>query len=195
VYFAIGVGGVTYALILWAVLHYRRRADRLPPQTRYHVPVEVAYTLIPVVIVLVLFGFTFRTSGEVTRLAEDPDVVIQVEGFQWQWSFWYPDLDVRIVGTPERPPTMVVPVGRTVRLVLTGNDVIHAFYVPDFLFKRDTIPGVRTQVDFVMPRPGTYRGVCAEYCGLNHDDMDFFVRGVPEAEFRAWAERQRVEAP
>jgi cytochrome c oxidase subunit II len=188
---AIGVGGTVYALILFSVVRYRRRDDRLPRQTRYHVPLEITYTVVPVVIVLALFVVTFRTERRVDATVDDPAVVVNVTGFQWQWRFDYPGSGVSIVGTPRRAPTMVVPAGRTVHVNLRAQDVIHAFYVPRFLFKRDAIPGVRNRFDLLVPRVGRYRGECAEYCGLNHAYMEFWVQAVPPAQFRRWLAERR----
>lgn len=186
VYFALGVGGLTYVLILWAVVRYRRRSEALPRQTRYHVPAEVAYTVIPVLVVLALFAFTVRTDRRVTSLDSGSTVALRVEAFQWQWRFTYPQLGVEVVGTPDRPATVVLPVGEPVRVDLHALDVIHAFYVPEFLFKRDAIPGITNRFEFTIPRPGRFRGVCAEFCGLDHDRMVFFIEAVSPQEFERW---------
>jgi cytochrome c oxidase subunit II len=187
---AIVVGAIVYALIFWSILRYRRRSDRLPEQTRYHIPLEVTYTLIPVAIVLALFVMTFRTETRVDHLVDGPAVVVRVTGFQWQWEFDYPSAGVRIIGTTDRPPTMVLPVGQTVQIDLASRDVNHSLYVPDFLFKRDAIPGVRNRFDWTLQRSGTFRGECAEYCGLNHAYMTFYVKAVPPARFRQWLDTQ-----
>jgi cytochrome c oxidase subunit 2 len=186
---AIGVGGITYALILWAALRYRRRrgdGDDLPRQTRYRVPVEVTSAVIPFLIVIGLFTVSFRTETRVDHVADDPAVVVDVTGFQWQWRFDYPGTGISIVGTPSRFPTMVVPVGQTIEINLLAQDVIHSFYVPDFLFKRDAIPGLHNRFDLTIPTAGVFRGECAEYCGLNHGDMTFYVRAVSPQQFQAW---------
>lgn len=185
---AMAVGGLVAGLILWSALRYRRRSDELPKQTLFNIPLEVTYTLIPLVIVAILFTSTMRATSKVNELAPDPDLVVEVTGFQWQWRFNYPKQAVDIVGELERPAQLVVPVGATVRVLLTATDVIHAFYVPEFAVKRDAIPGRVTPFDMTVTRPGTFEsGRCAEYCGLNHDKMSFTVRAVSQAEFDAWA--------
>ena len=118
-----------------------------PSQRQYIIPLEIVYTVIPIVIVLVLFGFSYDGAERRRRLSANPDVTIDVQGFQWQWQFHYRDEDVTVTGVPDRTPVMVLPVDETIRLVLTSRDVIHSFYVPDFLFKRDVIPGVKNQFD------------------------------------------------
>jgi cytochrome c oxidase subunit II len=184
---AIGVGAVVYALIIGVAIAYRRRSgdEGLPPQTRYNIPLEVMYTVIPLLIVIVLFVFTFRTEVAVDHVSKTPAVVVNVTGFQWQWRFDY-STGVSVVGGPGRIPTMVLPVGQVVQINLFAQDVIHSFFVPAFLFKRDAIPGVHNRFDITIPKAGTYRGECAEYCGLDHGDMTFYVKAVSAGEFRAW---------
>jgi cytochrome c oxidase subunit 2 len=186
-YIAIGVGGLVYVLIGWCIIRYRRKSEDLPPQTRYHVPLEITYTVIPVLIVLGIFAATYHTEVPIDRVSADPAVTIDVTAFQWQWRFSYPQYGIQVVGTPQKFPTMVVPVGQTVQIDLRAQDVIHAFFVPDFLFKRDAIPGKLNRFDFEVDQPGTYYGECAEFCGLDHADMVFYVKAVSPSQFRAWA--------
>ena len=186
-----GVGGLVAGLILWSAIRYRRRSDELPKQTLFNIPLEVTYTLIPLAIVAFLFASTMRATSKVNELAPDPDLVVEVTGFQWQWHFNYPAEGIDVVGELDRPAELVVPVGATVRVLLTATDVIHAFYVPEFAIKRDAIPGRETPFDMKVTRAGTFdSGRCAEYCGLNHDKMSFTVRAVPPDEFDAWAVSQ-----
>lgn len=194
VFFVAGlaVASIVIGLILWSVIRYRKRGDELPPQFRLHVPVEITYIVIPVVIVAFLFALTFDTEVDVERLARDPDVTVDVRGFTWSWRFDYRDQGVTVIGTPQQPPELVLPVGRTVRIVLTSGDVIHAFYVPGFLFKRDAIPGRVTEFDLVPQEEGEFRGFCAEFCGLDHARMTFTLRTVSPEEFEAWLEASRA---
>jgi cytochrome c oxidase subunit II len=192
---ALFVAALVWGLILFAVIRYRHRNDELPPQTQYIVKLELFYTAVPVVIVAVLFGFSWRTQNEVDALTRHPAVTIDVKGFQWQWQFHYRDEDVTVTGIPEKEPTMVLPVDRTTRLILTSPDVIHSFFVPDFLFKRDVIPGVTNKVDLTPRDKGTYSGKCAEFCGLDHARMTFAVKAVSMADYRAWiAEQQATQS-
>lgn len=190
---AIIIGALVVSLIIWCVLRYRHRArDGVPNQRQYNVPLEIVYTSIPIIIVLVLFGFSWSVQNDVDALSSRPDMTVEVRGFQWQWQFHYREDDVTVTGVPDRRPVMVLPVGETVRLVLTSRDVIHSFYVPGFLFKRDVIPGVKNQFDITVDKPGMYRGYCAEFCGLDHAHMTFAVHAVSRAEYRAWVERSRA---
>ena len=188
---ALVVGAIVLSLIIFTVLRYRRRGQHdVPSQRQYIVPLEIVYTVIPIVIVLVLFGFSYVVQDKVDALSDNPDVTIDVQGFQWQWQFHYRDEDVTVTGVPDRRPVMVLPVGETVRLVLTSRDVIHSFYVPSFLFKRDVIPTIKNQFDLHVEKTGTYRGYCAEFCGLSHARMTFTVRAVSKAEYADWVAGQ-----
>lgn len=192
---ALLVGGLVWGLIVFAVLRYRRRNDDLPSQTQYFVKLEILYTIVPVIIVAVLFAFSYRTQNEVDALSSHPAVTIDVKGFQWQWQFHYRDDNITVTGLPNRVPTMVMPVDRTVRLVLTSPDVIHSFYVPSFLFKRDAIPGITNRFDFDVRDKGTYTGRCAEFCGLDHAKMTFEVKAVSMTDYRDWiAQQQRAQS-
>lgn len=184
---ALVVAAIVWSLIIWSVVRYRRSNDDVPDQNPYNVPIEILYTVVPVVIVAGLFLFTMRTQTQTNRLSKRPDVTVEVIGFQWQWQFRYPDEGVTITGNSEGdPPQLVLPVGATVRLKLRAADVNHSFWVPRFLSKRDLIPGVRNQIDVHVTEPGRFVGRCAEFCGLDHWRMDFVARVVSEDEFQAW---------
>jgi cytochrome c oxidase subunit II len=179
----IGVEG----FLLYAVFRYRRRPgdDVLPEQLHGNNTVEVIWTLIPTVIVFTLFGFSMITLGEVNAKADAP-TTIQVDGFQWQWTFRYED-GPSITGTATDPPVLAVPVGEPVRLVLNSLDVNHSFYVPQFLIKRDLIPvgenGTPNELEFTVSEEGTYSGQCAEFCGTAHADMTFSVEAMSREAF------------
>jgi cytochrome c oxidase subunit 2 len=183
----VGVEG----FLLYAIFRYRRQPgdDVLPEQLHGNNTVEVIWTAIPTVIVFILFVFSMITLGEVEARSEEPGVTIDVEGFQWQWTFRYPD-GGSVTGAIGDPPTLVVPVGEQVRLVLTSADVNHSFYVPEFLIKRDLIDfgGNRppNELEFTVSEAGTYAGQCAEFCGTAHADMTFVVQAMPRAEYDAY---------
>jgi len=193
------LGVVVTALILWSVVRYRRprhaAADALPTQTRANVPLELFYTVVPLVIVAVLFALSMRTQQRVTRRSDAPGLTVEVTGFQWGWRFGYPAQSVTVVGDANRPPTLVLPVGADVRLRLVAADVIHSFFVPAFLVKRDLIPGVNNRIEIHPTEIGRYRGFCAEFCGLDHWRMSFDVEVVSPQAFEAFvAEQQTVPA-
>jgi cytochrome c oxidase subunit II len=178
--------------ILYAVFRYRRRPgdDVLPVQYHGNALVEIIWTAIPTVIVLILFVTSTLTLATVEARSEDPGVTINVESFQWQWRFHYPEAEVSVTGTPNEPATMAIPVGEPVRLNMSSADVIHAFYAPDFLIKRDIIPVPEGEegnnLEFTVTEPGTYAGQCAEFCGTAHADMVFTIEAMPRAEFDQW---------
>ena len=185
------VGLIVWGLVTWSIVRYRRRGEGLPPQTPGNIVAEVIWTALPIVTVIALFVLTFRATNAIETPEAPPTVRVEVNAFTWQWSFSYPDAGVTIVGTPEAPPELVVPVGEPVRVTLTSTDVDHSFYVPQFLFKRDAIPGHPSTFDFTVVSPGTYGGQCAEFCGLHHDTMRFTVRAVGRSDFDAWIAAQR----
>ncbi len=186
------VAGLVVALIVWglilfALLRWRRRgtSEALPPQFRTNNPLEIAWTVIPLLIVCALFVHTFRAEADVEALAPHPDVTVAVNAYRWGWTFAYQGGPV-VNGTADAPPQMVLPLGETTRIELTASDVNHAFWVPDFLFKRDAIPGHPNTFDLRPDKLGTYVGHCAEFCGLQHALMSFSVRVVPPAEYARW---------
>ncbi len=191
----IGVGGVVLGLLAWTILRHRRPRGEpgLPPQTRENIPLELAYTAVPLVIVAVLFAITMRVQQPVTRLAANPALRVQVTGFQWGWRFAYPAADVTVVGDSNTPPTLVLPLAVTTRIELASPDVIHSFYVPSFLQKRDVIPGTVEELDVRPTRAGRYAGYCAEFCGLDHARMTFDVEVVTQPEFERWLAEQQEQ--
>jgi cytochrome c oxidase subunit II len=190
---ALLVGAVVWGLVIWTVIFYRKRSDELPPQVRYNLPIEVLYTVVPFIMVAVLFYFTARDENYVDKLSPHPNVVVNVVGFQWSWEFQYPDLgNVQIVGTPSKDPTLVLPVGETVRFNLTSPDVIHSFWVPAFLFKRDVVPGHPNNFEITTTATGTFAGRCSELCGLYHSEMLFRVKVVSQQEFQQFIATQQA---
>jgi cytochrome c oxidase subunit 2 len=195
------VGGLVFLLILWTVLRYRRRSDQMPRQFHENIPIEIIYTVVPILIVAGLFTFTVITENKVdatvpvnaTVTSTGRAVVdIDVTAFQWGWRFDYPGLNVGVAGeTTNGPnnhgPQMVVPVGQTVQITLVSDDVIHGFYVRDFNFSRYALPGVTNYFDLDVLHTGTYNGQCTQICGLYHSEMLFSVRAVTPAAFRLWA--------
>jgi cytochrome c oxidase subunit 2 len=184
----VGVEG----FIIYAIFRYRRRPgdDDLPPQHHGNNVVELIWTAIPSVIVLILFVASMITLGTVNARSQNPTVEIEVEGFQWNWIFHYPE-GVRVgPGTADAPPTLYLPVGEPIRLRLHAADVIHAFFVPDFLIKRDLIPaapgGHMNELEFTITEAGTYAGQCAEFCGTQHAEMTFTVEAMARPDYDAW---------
>lgn len=191
--------------IIYAVFRYRRRDDRLPDQLHGNNLVEFIWTAIPSVIVLIIFVMSLSTLGTVQAKSLDPAVTVEVDGFQWQWTFRYldddgdDDNDLAITGTAADPPTMVLPVGEPIKLILNSDDVIHSFFVPHFLIKTDVVPypeGVENnELEFTINEVGTFAGQCAEFCGNQHADMTFHIQSMPRAEYDAWLEAAQAGEP
>jgi cytochrome c oxidase subunit II len=179
------VGGVVAALILWAVFRYRRRSEKIPPQTQYHTLFEITYTVVPIIIVLVLFAFTVVTENEVTATPK-AQVDIQVTAFQWGWQFYYPATGKIVEGVLNEAPQMVVPTGESVAITLKSEDVIHGFYVPQFNYSEYAQPGHVNHFNFSVLHNGVYRGQCTQLCGLYHSLMLFSVKSVSPSQFQSW---------
>ena len=208
---AIVVFFVVEALILWTVIRYRRKPDdyELPPQTHGNAIAEVVWTVVPTVIVAFLFVISWQTLNTVEIVSAQPDQKIQATAGQFQWTFSYLPADYNPNERPRKEPVftqlvptgedggLVIPAGRTVQLYLESKDVIHAFYVPQFLFKRDVVPG-RTNVFEFTVKPedagNTFRGQCAELCGAGHRVMLFEVHALAPADFDAWLKDQVAKA-
>ena len=186
--FSIGafiIGGFVLLLILWAVIRYRRKDDSIPEQTQYHLPLEVAYTVVPILIVFGLFAATLVVENK--ELANPPtNVIINVNAFQWGWKFSYPGTSAVVVGQTTQDPTMVMPVNTNVHINLTSTDVVHGFYIRRFNFSRYALPGVLNQFTFRAINTGTFPGQCTQICGLYHALMFFNIKVVTANEYHTW---------
>jgi cytochrome c oxidase subunit 2 len=181
------------AAIVWVILRYGRKPgdDELPKQVHGNTVLEVVWFLIPTVIIGSLFVVSLRTLHRVDARAVNPAVTVEVDGFQWQWNFKYPNDGFTVRGSFDKPPEMVVPLGEPVHVNEHSVDVIHSWYVPAFLFKRDVVPGQDNNFDFTPDTLGVYGGQCAEFCGLLHNKMTFSVRVVDRPTYDAWVLQQK----
>jgi cytochrome c oxidase subunit II len=207
---ALVVGIITWGLIVWCLVAYRRRKGTVgfPRQTSFNLPLEVFYLTIPLFMVLVFFYFTDRDQQAIDDRSQPADVVVDVRGKQWAWDFNYKKGDVitedaheagvqaHLTGKEvdkEKLPTLYLPVNKSVDLELNSRDVIHSFWVPAFLQKRDMIPGKTNYIRFTPTKEGTYDGKCAELCGEYHSEMLFRVKVVSESEFQAHMNQLRQD--
>jgi cytochrome c oxidase subunit 2 len=185
-------------LIIFAVLRYRRRPTDvdLPVQTHGNNLLELIWTIIPAAVVAVLFILTlgFLEKTEARPPNDAFAVTVDVTGFQWQWTFDYKDQGLSFTGLGEKGPEMVLPVGEPILIKLHSQDVIHSFYVPKFLYKKDVVPGRENQFPLTIAEAGTYVGQCAEYCGLSHNQMYMTVRAVTRPEFDDWVKAEQDKA-
>ncbi len=206
---ALAVGFVTWGAMFWAIIMHRKRkgSDDVPPrQTQYNLPLEIVFTVIPTIIVAVLFGFTINTQNYVEK--DTPtDMALDITAFQWNWKFDYPGTktpqgtDVSTLGTSETIPILVLPTGKSITFVQHSNDVIHSFFVPEFLFKRDVFPMPERndqdntwQIDSI-DKEGAFVGRCAELCGSYHSQMNFEVRALPNDLYTRWLALRQQNNP
>lgn len=191
---ALVTGVIVWGLIAWVVVRYRRRSDdEIPVQTRYNLPLEIFYTIAPVMMVIVFFAHTVRVQNIVLDEDPEPDQIVQVVGQQWSWTFNYPLPDGRFayeIGTASYIPTLVLPVDEVTRFQLTSPDVIHDFGVPGFLIKMDVIPGRTNSFQVTPKRTGTFAGKCYELCGVYHSRMLFNVKIVSPADYDAYLQER-----
>ncbi len=207
---ALVVGIITWGLMIWCIVAYRRRKGTVgfPRQNSFNLPLEVFYLTIPLFMVLVFFYFTDRDQQSIDDRSKPADVVVDVRGKQWAWDFNYKKGDVvtedvheagvqaHLTGNDvdkEKLPTLYLPVNKSVDLELNARDVIHSFWVPAFLQKRDMIPGKTNYIRLTPTREGTYDGKCAELCGEYHSEMLFRVKVVSESEFQAHMNQLRQD--
>jgi cytochrome c oxidase subunit II len=199
---ALLVGFFVWGLIFWCVIRYRKRGDELPVQTRFNMPMEVLYTVTPVLIVLVLFYYTAIVQTDVDKMSRNPDQTVEVVAFKWNWQFNYrsgPTEEAETVastlGTEDVIPLLVLPTGQKIRFEQTSRDVVHSFWVPELLFKRDVFPGsVRNSFEVTLDREGRYVGRCAELCGTYHAFMQFELVVVSPQRFDQFIAAKRAGA-
>ncbi len=193
-YLAYGVFAFVLILVVYVVIRFRRRDDRLPRQKHYNIPLEIVYTLIPFVVVMGLFAVTFVTVRAIDETDENPELTVHVTAFQWQWKFEYPESGVTVIGGADSDiAELVLPAKTSVLFEMESLDVIHSFWVTAFRFKRDIIPGRSTSFSVdIGDAAGAYpnAGVCAEYCGLDHAKMQFSVLVLEPDDFDAWLVEQ-----
>jgi len=194
---ALIVGLITWGLILWCVAVYRKRKSdsTLPVQLRYHVPLEVMYVILPIIMVGVLFYYTNRDTTAIQDTSSPAENHVQVIGKQWSWDFNYLDDDAYETGQHAQDVgsagtgvlrdqvTLWLPVDEKVEFTLDSRDVIHSFWVPSFLYKMDIIPGKTNTFQVTPTEIGLYEGKCAELCGEYHSSMLFNVNVVSRDDY------------
>lgn len=203
---ALATGVLVWGLIGFAVVRYRRRSDdEVPVQTRYNLPLEIFYTIVPILMVIVFFQHTVETQNKMLAMDSDPDLTVEVTGQQWSWTFNHglgetnsdPDPEkgeyrndeyAYTAGTGSQIPTLVLPVDKTVQFNLYSPDVIHSFGVDAFLMKMDVIPGRINKFQVKPTVIGDYNGKCFELCGTYHSRMLFHVKVVSQADYDAYVE-------
>ena len=196
---AAGVVGVfTFILIIWPAIFHRAKASKgeFPKQTQYNIPVEILYTVIPFIIVAVLFYFTAVKENKIVDKTSPVKHEISVEGIQWSWQFGYPEAgkNAIVTGTPAQPPTLYMPLGEKVRFTLTANDVVHGFWIPAFMIQMQNLPGETNHLQFTANKLGEFPGRCNILCGRNHTQMIFKVKVVTPEQYQKYLDSLKASA-
>ena len=196
-----------FGLMAWIVIRYNKKRNPTPSTTSHNTMLEVAWTVVPVIILLIIAVPSFRLLYFTDRV-EDADMTLKAIGHQWYWSYEYPDhgdftFDALMLeddeleeGQPRLLATdeaVVLPVGAKIRLLTTADDVIHSWAIPAFGVKMDSVPGRVNETWFQINREGTYYGQCSELCGTLHGFMPIMIEAVSQEEFDAWVEFAREE--
>jgi cytochrome c oxidase subunit II len=204
---ALAVGVVVWGLIFWTVAFHRKKGEELPRQFQYNVPLEIIYSVVPFLMVVVLFYFTAVDENYVLdKPAKRPDVTVNVVAFQWNWDFSYPNYhtpsgqEVHTVGSTTEIPLLVLPTNSSVEYHIESTDVIHSFFVPQFNFKRDVFPyPEKNNQDNVfqntIDQEGSFVGRCAELCGTYHSMMNFEVRALSPDKFAQYMQLRTKTNP
>jgi len=206
------IGVVVFGAIFWSLIHHRKSAGYQAAHFHESTKLEIAWTLVPT---LILVGMAWPATKTLIEMYDTggEDLAIEVRGYQWRWQYKYLDQDLNStfgffssLSTPreeiggqsakgeyyllEVDNPLRIPANRKVRFLLTSEDVIHAWWVPDFGIKKDAIPGILNDIWTIVPEPGIYRGQCTELCGKDHGFMPIVVQVMPEAEYDAWFAEQ-----
>ena len=208
----VAISAFVLALLVWVIVRYNRRANPTPRKFTHNMLVEVIWTIVPVLILVAIAWRSFPLIYEQERIPGNAELTLKVTGNSWRWDFEYPDQGVRLTSNllseadvdawnrehpdQQRPyllatdAPLYVPVDTTVRVLVTSNDVIHAFAVPAFGVKEDAIQGRVNETWFNVDREGVYYGQCSELCGINHAYMPIEIHAVSRAEFDQWVAAQ-----
>jgi cytochrome c oxidase subunit II len=204
-YIITGIAGFVLVLLVVVMVRFNARANPLPSRTTHNTFIEIAWTLIPIVILMFIAVPSFKLLFLQLNVPA-ADLTVKATGKQWYWSYSYPDngqfeFDSLMLKEGERKEgqprllavdnEMVVPVNKTVRVITTGSDVIHSFAVPSFGIKIDAVPGRINETWFTATREGVYYGQCSELCGKDHAFMPIAVHVVSEQAFSAWVEEAK----
>ena len=198
------IGVVVFGIMFWSLWKYRKSSGAIAAKFDDHFWVEIAWTVAATVI---LVGMAIPSTSVMIKAYDDTegDVNIMVTGYQWKWQYTYLEEGVSFFSNlstsqeeinnalpkgefylSEVDEPLVIPINKRIRFLITGNDVIHSWWVPDFAVKQDAVPGFINTAWTIVPKPGIYRGACTELCGLGHAFMPVVVRAVEQEEYEAW---------
>ncbi len=206
-----GVSIFVCALLVYCIVRFNARSNPTPARFTHNTPVEVVWTIVPVLILITIGVFSLPILFRQQEMPNDPDLVVKVIGHQWYWSYEYPNdgiaFDALMLAEDELEAAgytpdehllatdnpVVVPVGKKVLLQITATDVIHSWTIPAFAVKQDAVPGRIAQAWFEVDQEGVYFGQCSELCGVNHAYMPIVVKAVSQDKYDQWLEGAKVE--
>jgi len=195
-------------LLVWVCFRYSEKRNPVPSQTAHHTGLEIAWSVIPVLILVVMAIPSFRLIYYLDR-TPNPDMTIKVTGHQWYWEYSYPDngnvdIESRIIADEDLKPgdlrllsvdnQLVIPAGKKIRILTNSADVIHSFFIPSLGAQRYAIPGRTIELWLEADKPGVYYGECNQICGQNHSKMPIAVHAVTDAEFKSWVTQAKKAA-
>ncbi len=196
------------ALLVWVCVRYNEKRNPVPTQTSHNTTVEILWTVLPVVILVIMAIPSFQLIYYLDR-TPNPDMTIKVTGHQWYWEYSYPDdgnvdIESRIVADDDLKPgqlrlltvdnQLVIPAGKKIRILTTSSDVIHSFFIPSLGAQRYAIPGRTIEMWLEAEKPGVYYGECNQICGQNHSRMPIAIHAVTDDEFKAWVTQAKKAA-
>lgn len=196
-----------FLLLVWVVIRYNKKANPTPSNVTHNVPLEILWTVLPVVILIVIAVPSFKLLYKNDRII-NPEMTLKITGYQWYWGYEYPDhggIEFNSIMIPEDEITgdqrrllstdnpVVVPIDTDIAILVTANDVIHSWAMPAFGMKMDAVPGRINETWFNVSKPGVYYGQCSEICGKDHAYMPIEVHAVSKEEFKAWVEKAKEE--
>jgi cytochrome c oxidase subunit II len=199
--------GLVLGLLLIIMVRFNAKSNPTPSKTTHNTTIEVLWTVVPILVLVIIAIPSFRLLY-LQRVIPEADMTVKITGSKWYWSYEYPDragisFDSNILSNEEADAkgeprylavdnSVVVPVNKTIRIIVTASDVIHSWAIPSFGQKVDAIPGRLNEDWFKIDNAGVYYGQCSELCGKDHAFMPITVRAVPEAEFNSWVETAKT---
>ncbi|MFC3149691.1 cytochrome c oxidase subunit II [Litoribrevibacter euphylliae] len=210
-YICVVIAIIVFGVMFWSIIHHRKSKGYKPANFHESTLVEIVWTAIPLLI-LIIMAIPATQGVFAMYNTEDSDIDIQVTGYQWKWRYQYLGEDIDFFSTLSTPrdqidnmaakgenyllevdAPLVVPVEKKIRFLLTSNDVIHAWWVPELAVKKDAIPGFINETWTYIKEPGIYRGQCAELCGKDHGFMPIVVKAVEQQEYQDWISEKKEQ--
>ena len=208
-----GISVFVLALLVYVAIRFREKANPEPSKTTHNVPLEIIWTVVPIVILIIIAVPSFSLLYYLDR-TPNPEMTLKVSGYQWGWTYSYPDHEIAEFNSDyivdeelntyipdgqgrrllETYNPIVLPTGKDIQILVTAADVLHSWTVPAFGVKKDAVPGRLNETWVHISKPGKYFGQCSEICGVRHAYMPISLYGVPENEFNQWVECMKGDA-